>query len=88
VFGGNRNPAESGGIRGKYRNSCPAGIPRKTSCDSGKNQEFLQPPPKPGFCEKYLQKTQEKKEIFRNPGRNVFFGPKNKYLKTRICNLG
>ncbi len=35
-FGGNKNPAgiwrnleESGGIRWKYRNSCPAGIPAK-----------------------------------------------------------
>jgi hypothetical protein len=37
---------------------------------------------------KFLQKTQEKKEIHRNPGRNSFFGPKNKFLKTGICNLG
>jgi hypothetical protein len=28
-----------------------------------------------------------KKEILRNPGRNGFFGPKNKFLKTEICNL-
>jgi hypothetical protein len=31
-------------------------------------------------------KTQEKK-ILRNPGRNGFIGPKNKFLKTGICNL-
>jgi hypothetical protein len=37
---------------------------------------------------KILWKTQEKKEILRNPGRNIFFGPKNKFLKTGICNLG
>jgi hypothetical protein len=28
-----------------------------------------------------------KKEILRNPGRNGFFGPKNKFLKTGICSL-
>ncbi len=60
AFGGNKNPAESGGIRGKYRNSCPAGIPAKNSCNSGKKQEFLRPPPKPHSCEKILRKTQEK----------------------------
>jgi hypothetical protein len=38
-----RNPEESGGIRGKYRNSCPKGIPAKNSCDHGKKQEFLRP---------------------------------------------
>jgi hypothetical protein len=77
---------ESGGIRGKYRNSCPTGIPAKNSCDSGKKQEFLQPPPKPRSCKKILWKTQ-KKIILRNPGRNGFFGPKNKFLKTGIGNL-
>jgi hypothetical protein len=67
-----RNPEESGGIRSKYRSSCPTGIPAKKSCDSGKKQEFLQPPPKPRSCEKFLWKTQEKKEILRNPGKNLF----------------
>jgi len=38
-----RNPPESEGFRGKYRNSCPTGIPAKNSCDSEKKQEFLQP---------------------------------------------
>jgi hypothetical protein len=65
-----RNPEESEGIRSKYRNSCPTGIPMKNSCDSGKKQEFLRPPPKPCSCEKFLRKTQGKKEILRNP---VFF---------------
>jgi hypothetical protein len=37
------------------------------SCESGTKQEFLRPPPKPRSCEKFLQKTQEKKEILRNP---------------------
>jgi hypothetical protein len=62
-----RNPEESGGIR----RSCPTGIPAKNSCDIGKKQEFLRPPPKPSSCEKFLRKTQEKKEILRNP---VFSG--------------
>jgi hypothetical protein len=57
-----RNPEESGEIRSKYRNSCPTGIPAKNSCDSGKKQEFLRPPPKPRSCEKFLRKTQEKKK--------------------------
>jgi hypothetical protein len=65
-----RNPEDSGGIGTKYRNSCPTGIPAKNYCDIGKKQEFLRPPPKPRSCEKFLRKTQEKKEILRNP---VFF---------------
>jgi hypothetical protein len=67
-----QNPEEYGGIRSKNRNSCPRGIPAKNSCDSCKKQEFLRPPPKPRSCEKFLRKTQEKKEILRNPGRNGF----------------
>jgi hypothetical protein len=82
------NPAESGGIQGKFRNSCPTGIPAKKSCDRGKNQKFLRPPPKPCSCEKIPPENTGKKEILRNPGRNVFFCPKNKFLKTGICNLG
>jgi hypothetical protein len=38
-----RKPPESGGFWGKYRNSCPTGIPAKKSCDSKKKQEFLRP---------------------------------------------
>jgi hypothetical protein len=57
-----RNPEESGGICCKHRNSCPAGIPAKKSCESGKKQGFLRPPPKPHSCEKFLRKTQEKKK--------------------------
>jgi hypothetical protein len=83
-----RNPPESGGFRVKYRNSCPKGIPAKNSCKNEKKQEFLQPPPKPRSCEKFLRKTQEKKEILRNPVRIGFLDPKNKFLKTGITNLG
>jgi hypothetical protein len=36
-----RNPEESGGIRSKYRNSCPTGNPAKNSCDSGKKTGIL-----------------------------------------------
>jgi hypothetical protein len=57
-----QNPEESEGIRSKYRNSCPRGIPAKKFCDSGKKQEFLRPPPKPRSCEKFLQKTQEREK--------------------------
>jgi hypothetical protein len=67
VFGGNRNPEESGGIHCKCRNYCPAGIPAKKSCESSKKLEFLRPPPKPRSCEKFLRKTQGKKETLRNP---------------------
>jgi hypothetical protein len=64
-----RNPEESGGIRCECRNSCPAGIPAKKSCESGKKQEFLRPPPKPRSCEKILWKTQKKKK----PSGILFF---------------
>jgi hypothetical protein len=67
-----RIPEDSGGIRTKYRNFCPTVIPAKNSCDIGKKQEFLRPPPKPRSCEKFLRKTQEKKEILRNPVFSVF----------------
>jgi hypothetical protein len=44
---------------------------------------------KPRSSEKILQKTQGKKGILRNPGRNVFFiqKTKQKFLKTGITNL-
>jgi hypothetical protein len=71
-----RNPEESGGIRSKYRNSCPAGIPAKKSFESGKKQEFLRPPPKPRSCEKFLWKTQEKKKSSGIPFFTVFEPPK------------
>jgi hypothetical protein len=45
-------------------------------------------PQKPRSCDKFLWRTQEKKEILRNPVRNGFLDPKNKFLKTGICNLG
>jgi hypothetical protein len=88
AFGGNKNPEESGGIRRnpegsrgilcKHRNSCPTGIPAKKSCEIGEKQQFLRPPQKPRSCEKFLRKTQEKKEILRNPFFTVF-EPQNKF---------
>jgi hypothetical protein len=57
-----RNLEESRGIHCKHRNSCPAGIPAENSRESGEQQEFLRPPPKPRSCEKFLWKTQEKKK--------------------------
>jgi hypothetical protein len=44
-------------------------------------------PPKTRSSEKILRKTQEKKKILRNPVRNAFLGPKNKFLKRGITNL-
>ena len=65
----------------------PQEFPRKIPVKA-KKQEFLRPPPKPRSCEKFLLKTQVKKKILRNPVRNGFLGPKNKFLKTGITNLG
>jgi hypothetical protein len=44
-------------------------------------------PPKTRSSEKFLRKTQEKKKFLRNPVRNAFLGPKNKFLKRGITNL-
>ena len=38
-----RNPPEYGGFRGKYRNSCPTGIPAKNSCKNEKNRNSCDP---------------------------------------------
>jgi hypothetical protein len=81
-----RNPKESGGICCKRRNSFPAGIPAENSCESGKTKEFLTPPPKPRSCEKFLQKTRKKRN-HQESWQERFFCPKNKFLKTGICNL-
>jgi hypothetical protein len=70
-----RNPQESSGIRSKYRNSCPPGIPAKNSSKIGKKQEFLRPPPKPRSCKKFLRKTQEKKNP-KESCQECFFGSK------------
>jgi hypothetical protein len=87
VFGGNRNPEESGGILSKNRNSCPTGIPAKNSCESGKKQEFLLPPPKPRSCVKFLWKTQKKRK-HQESWQEWLFWSKKIFLKTGICNLG
>jgi hypothetical protein len=74
-----RNPEES---------IVNAGIPvlqafsAKKSCERGKKQEFLRPPPKPRSCEKILRKTQEKK---KSSGILFFtvLSPKNIFLSNR-----
>ncbi len=38
-----RNPKESGVIRWKYRNSCPAGIPAKNPVKVAENRNFQDP---------------------------------------------
>ncbi len=38
-----RNPPESGGFRGKYRNSCPQEFLQKIPVTAKKKQEFLRP---------------------------------------------
>jgi hypothetical protein len=38
-----RNPEESGGIRCKYRNSCPAGIPAKNPAKVAETRNFQDP---------------------------------------------
>jgi hypothetical protein len=53
------------------------GAKNRNSCDHLQNHVPVKIPPE----------ITEKKEILRNPGRNGFFGPKNKFLKTGICNL-
>jgi hypothetical protein len=65
-----QKPEVSGEFWGKYRNSCPTGIPAKNSRDS-KKTGIPATSPQPRSCEKFLRKTQ-KKGILRNRGRNVF----------------
>jgi hypothetical protein len=61
-FGIPSESGETGGFRGKYRNSCPTGIPAKKSCDSRKKTGIPATSPKTRSCEKFLWKTQGKKE--------------------------
>jgi hypothetical protein len=76
AFGGNRNPEESGGFRGKYRNSCPTEIPAKNSCEIEKKNGIPATSPKPRSCEKFLRKTQEKKRNPQESCQERVFGPK------------
>ena len=78
-----RNPPESWGNTGitAHRNSWWK-IPVKSE-----KTGIPATSPKPRSYEKFLRKKQEKKEILRNPVRNVFLDPKNKFLKTGIGNL-
>jgi hypothetical protein len=78
-----RNPPESGGFLGKYRNSCPTGIPAKTPVKTKKNRNSCDPIQNHVPAKKSSGKRRKK----RNPVRNGFLGPKNKFLKTGITNL-
>jgi hypothetical protein len=60
----------------KIQEFLPTGIPAKNSCKIEKNG-IPATSPKPRSCEKFLRKTQEKKEILRNPVRNGFLDPTN-----------
>jgi hypothetical protein len=81
-FGGNRNLEESGGIRWKYRNSCPAGIPAKKSCKSGWKQEFLRPlqnrVPVNNLRRKKMEKNHQESCVF------LFFSPKQNPVKQEL----
>jgi hypothetical protein len=57
------------------QDSCPTGIPVKNSCESKKTR-IPATSPKIRSCEKFLQKTQKKEEILKNPCRNVFLSKK------------
>jgi hypothetical protein len=76
AFGGNRNPPESGGFRGKYRNSCPTGIPAKNSCKNGKKQEFLRPLQN-HIPVKNSSGKRRKKRNHQESWQERFLGPKN-----------
>jgi hypothetical protein len=56
-----RNPPESSGILSKFRNSCPQEFLQKIPVKSEKNRIPVTPP-KTHSCEKFLRKTQDKKE--------------------------
>jgi hypothetical protein len=77
-----RNPEESGVNTGipvpqeflSHRNSSGK---NRNSCDLSKTN----------FLRKIPQENTEEKKILRNPVRNAFLGPKNKFLKRGITNL-
>jgi len=58
----------------------------KNSCKIGKKPEFL-PPLQNHVPMKKSSRKCRKKKILRNPVRNIFLDPKNKFLKTGIGNL-
>ncbi len=84
AFGRNRNPEES---RVNTGIPVPQKFLQKNSVKAAENRNLCDPSPKPRSCEKFLRKTQGKKEILRNPVRNGVLGPKNKFLKIGIGNL-
>jgi hypothetical protein len=62
-------------IWSKYRNSCHTGIPAKNSCKSKKNRDFFDPLQN-HVPVKNPPENAGKKEILRNPGRNIFLSKK------------
>jgi hypothetical protein len=80
-----RNPEESGVNTGI---PVPQGFLQKIPVTAAKNRNSCDQLQNHVPVKKSSRKTQGKKEILRNPGRNGFFGPKHKFLKTGICNLG
>jgi hypothetical protein len=85
LFCGDRNPQESRGFWGKYRNSFPQEFLQKIPV-TVKKTGILATFPKPRSCEKFLRKTQGKKDSSGILAR-TFFCPTNKFLKTGITNL-
>jgi hypothetical protein len=93
TFGGNRNPQESSGIlRNPQESRVNTGIPvpqeflRKIPVKPGKNRNSCDLS-KTMFLRKNPQENTGKKKVLRNPIRNAFLGPKNKFLKRGITNL-
>jgi hypothetical protein len=81
-----RNPQESSGIWSKYRNSCPPQeFLQKIPVKSEKNRNYCDP--LQNHVPVKNSSGKRRKKILRNPVRNAFLGPKNKFLKTGITNL-
>ncbi len=89
-----RNPEESGGIWRNLEESgvnteipVPQELLQKISVTAAKNRNSCDHLQNHVPVKNSSGKHRKKKEILRNPGKNGFFGPRNKFLKTGICNL-
>jgi hypothetical protein len=83
-----KNPEKSGGIRWKYRNSCPAGTPAKKNPVKWLKTGFFKTPPKPRSCEQIPSGKNGKKGILRNPVLFCFSVQKVNSCQAGITNLG